>query len=714
MNILPQLNPGCIPTLSDLASAIEFAHNNLEESREGFQAVFYTKNHQFQVKRILPGRFDADCVVALELTRQKIEKIMKTLSLSTLTPDEAHHLQLFEQFVEHEVRVMGDMAPHIERCFLLIEKERSLLTSSQEQGVRLKSLFSYIRGAIRQQYQRYNSQEYGTASLLIDLSVFRMIVDRAMILHYEVQSQFPSLCLPLVLDHNFFSEHEEEGMFIPDDCLSNILEFLNQFTLDSPGDVLLVIRALRSENMFWERILGCCLYSSPEVVFKSFCNEINRYKTYEEVPDHLKRALRESCYIDLDLLMSTKPFSHRDEILVQEISNCKNVKKLKIGHDVPSEFLDRYFHVLMDPGSKNDLLELDLVWSHIQDKHFNDLSQLRVRTIQLSYTLITGACLQSDFFKTVTELHLSNCSELKDENVALLSAENLKVIRLHGTCLDGKCLSAKAFRTVREIDLSSCRNLLDSSVVQLSSEALEKVILFRTPLNGSGLNGPAFKTAKFIDLSLSKFLEDQYLAKLSSESLIEIDLSGTPLKGICLMHKAFKTVQKVNLSFCVNLEDEYLLKISSRHLKDINLSLTHVKGLFLESEAYKSLKRVDLSACRNLDPNYIALLAHLPLDLLNLYFTGLTKKDVPESLFEGCKVAFIDQHIDDIPESEFSLDFERFVDDIVGEENNNEEDWESLSDIDKLANDFENEVTLEDCDEEAYIIETSHNQRLHE
>jgi F-box/leucine-rich repeat protein 2/20 len=326
----------------------------------------------------------------------------------------------------------------------------------------------------------------------------------------------------------------------------------------------------------------------------------------------------EECVTVLDL--SSRKLTDDDlRALLEENPNLQKIKLSSI--DVTGEAF------ASGNISFENLIELDLSYcKNLTDDNLRALLEKssNLQKMKLSYMDITGEAFASEniSLENVTELDLSYCKNLTDDNLRLLLEEspNLQKMKLCSLNITGEAFASENIRleNVTELDLSYCKNLTDDNLRVL----LEKSPNLQTlKLDGIGITGEAFVSDNIrfenlteLDLEGCKNLTDDNLRVLleKSPNLQTLKLNynyGITGAVFASENIRFENFIELDLSCCRD-DDLRLLLEKCRNLQTLKLNSYGITGAVFASEniKFENFIKLDLSCCRNLTDDDLRLL----------------------------------------------------------------------------------------------------------
>ncbi len=614
-----RLNPGALQDV--LSQYLSVPH----PSKGTFPTILYTRNHNFKIQDITLSQIDNSYAQAQRLTHNILQKTLVEKK------DNKAELELFKSFQEYQLRKMGDMLPFMDRYILLIQET---LKKGTSQASDLYDLFSALKSCIVNQEMMYHvaetKKESGDSNnTRSHEESFVKKIEEIQELQKKVQEIFPSLTLPLCDVSRSFARLDNIGPY---------RQKLGQF-LD-PKNSLKAMQAQTTSTDVWRRLE----FADRKTYFDVLCEKVEEYSSIEEVPAYLLAALYRSQHISLGKLLSLPMFENDAQKCVQLLEKCTHLRALSFdGVAGLPDFLDVYFKSIVTKLGARGLQELDLHDSCITDDHLSALPSTSIQKVNLAETVITGSSLQSEFFKKITCINLSKCTNLKEPFIAQCSSQCLEEMHLTKTAITGECLSSQCFRTVSILHLSYCSSLKDEHVKKCSSQRLSEIYLIKTPLTGECVSSQCFKTATVIDLSSCHSIQEQYLEHLSSTNLRQLLISDTPIEGAFLKNSVLKTVDTLDLSFCQQLKDSHLAQLSSEQLREIYLSNTNVDGSCLKSPCFKSVEVLDLSDARNITDENLQFLSSQRLIKAILRSISITGECLKKPAFKTCYVIDLEE-----------------------------------------------------------------------
>ncbi len=440
-------------------------------------ALLYTKKKSFQVRPIPLFQIDSNLAVIQKLTRQVVQKTLQAAP----EKEKESITSLIQSFEELQLLSIRNMLPYIDRYLECIEEERA-----HGNILKLSSLFSEIRQCIEWQKKLYAVDPEKNILKLEGENThsrwFREKVNECIRIRNNIEIQFPNIPLP-ILTHDVSLARKE--LELP---LCHVSQFLDY------GATQRVIEAQKDQEEVWTRFR----FASKEAYFDSVCEALSQYRSIHQVPELILHALRQSRYIDIGRLLSLSLFRQSLHECFQEISQCHDLQKLKIGRFCSKATLDTYFVKCITEHIKT-LLELDLSQSNICDEHFISLPQSLCKIVNLCRTRITGECLKEPFFRTATTLFLSSCRNLRDEYVQDMSCDRLETLSLRNTHITGSCFQNLVFQYLKSLYLSCCRFVTDDHLKRLSSKFLERLSVRSTRITGPFCNATWYRPMLHID-----------------------------------------------------------------------------------------------------------------------------------------------------------------------------------------------------------------------
>ena len=202
-----------------------------------------------------------------------------------------------------------------------------------------------------------------------------------------------------------------------------------------------------------------------------------------------------------------------NDAAMQEVLNCKGLRKLTLAHSAVSA------EALKGIGELPSLEYLVLTGSQVNDEVFASCSNLsELRTLALDKTQITSASLPKILSLKKLETLSLDGSVLTDEAFVELDKSNrLKSLNIAGATLTRDRMQALSkMITLQELNLSDCRFTKEAALPLIESvdvkQTLTKLIVNRGKIDDQALNGflLAFPNLKFelIDCDASPTLVD--------------------------------------------------------------------------------------------------------------------------------------------------------------------------------------------------------------
>lgn len=539
--------------------------------------LLYTRAGTFKIQTIPYAKIDASFFTAQKLTDEKLQLVLLKSQLSQAVSLKTLLVQEFAQaFIHENRRIEPSSTDYYQNVLNTISARKKRKWS--EFGVKL-----FIRSAnnLNDLCELSSSKSIGK----IDLQV--------------VKNAFPNIVIPPI---SFYR--------IGNPCLTidPICEWVPLYIEATETKTLKsAVQSLALKNSF------IFLKQHPKVYFDELYRRMNTYNN----PEEMIEAMKVCQYIDLEKLYSLEILQNLSphEQITRILDFFPNVSTISIGKNCPEDILKKCLPDLLNQS--NSIHTLDFSHSNITDELLQSISQRvknsKIRSINLSYTEITGASLKERLFEEVVDLTLTYCQKLTDDNLKFLCAKQLKSLNLEYTAINGSCFSSDVFKPLKKLNLTWCSNLLEQNFFILSCDELESIKLCFTKINGSGLKASVFKPVQDLDLRFCVVLNDEHVEFLSSSNLKFISMESTNIYGTSLKGIAFKKAETVNLGHCGRIKDNALKNASFENIKHLNLCRTGIDGEIFTAPFIKKLETLDIKECLYLKPRHIDQLKKLAI-----------------------------------------------------------------------------------------------------
>jgi hypothetical protein len=278
-----------------------------------------------------------------------------------------------------------------------------------------------------------------------------------------------------------------------------------------------------------------------------------------------------------------------DDLLRDIVELCPNLRKLKVGYDV-GEY------------SRGAVVGVRF----ISDAGVQDIAKLKkLEELDLSYTQVTGKHFE-DLSPKMRKLSVRGCHNFTDESVAkLANMKELEELDLSYTQVTGEHFE-KLSPKMRTLSLDGCDNFTDESVAKLANmKELEELDLSRTQVTGEHFEklSPKMRT---LSLIFCENFTDENVAKLANmKELEELDLRLTQVTGEHF-EKLSPKMRKLSVSRCDNFTDESVAKLANmKELEELDLSCTRVTGKHFEKLSPK-MRELSLYFCHDVAAENLA------------------------------------------------------------------------------------------------------------
>ncbi len=556
-----------------------------------FPALCVTKNGNYRVRNIILSDIDSDFAQAQRLTYQIVTKVLCKASQNQETSSILTTMQDFER---KQLNAMHDMLPFIDHYSDLIRIE-----CAKSDSTKISDLFFMLKKCIESQERLYSldpqrkDQEGENAKKHYEL--FQIKIQSAIELRRIAENRFPQASIPILIDEQNFARL---------DTFAVALHHVNTYT--PYENVLKAMKAQVDQKDVWDRLR----YISHPIYFEVLCDELYRYSSLEEVPEHLMKALYSAPYIDMDELLDlpmfwSKPFPvwcFREKA-VEIIEKCTALETFQIGKYGTRDFLSEHF-IKMIQANAQTLTELSVSCTEIIDSDFESLPKMRLKKIYIGSTQITGECFAFPIFETIEEISAIGCKALLDGHVENCSTTSLKRANFSYTDLTGSCVKGNWCKSVADLSFSSCIKLQDQYVKELVSTCLTKFEARDTFLTGECFTSDSFKTVQYLDLVRASRLQDSFLSSLHTWQLTYLNFNWSSITGDFLTKGEFPLLTELDVSH-TDITDAHLRNFKTPQLQKLAIRATRITGEGFSSVSFENLESLDVGSCSLLKDGHI-------------------------------------------------------------------------------------------------------------
>lgn len=532
------------PTSESLYRIISQAllHDNAFSA--GVPTLLYTKARKFRIVHIHPSKIDAEFAIALRLTQQAVDRILRNQPSS----EERFLSDALKRFSELQLLSIGDMIPLMERYIQLIQEE--LFKNNK---TNLQSLFAALYSCIEGQEKLYAMNPYLKEMVQDEkkhIELFSEKIEEIVSVREEAQNKFPETLLPKLTLIQSLGMPE-----LTEIIKYNISPFLNKEAS------IAVMSSLKDHLNIWELFHK----ASKKAYFKILIKELSRYNSLDEVPSQLLQAFHQSRYINIDELLLLNIFKKKTfkcllhlnsylfdpyELCLSEVLKCVSLETLAIGPETPTHFLDSYFQAIVTAHSKT-LTGLIIKGRNIRDDHFEYLADCSITYLELYGTELTGKCLSSPIFKAVKKASIGCSRNITDIALRGFASEELEELKIYALDTRGAFLSSPCYSKITSLEIVYCPDITDSNLMKISTTQLKTLRLLSTNLTGKCLIAPSFNQVESLEIKQCYWFDTDNLAQMPNNSLKELILGAHDLRHRSLLNNPRFQKLKV-ISYCTD------------------------------------------------------------------------------------------------------------------------------------------------------------------